>query len=245
MGEEERTCIICLDSPQQGNSLFLLHCGCRTAWFHESCETSWMEHLQLVDFPPKCPTCRRDIQFRLKYSFAYRDGINQRYMWWIASLFCCELLMCIMFSIEHSLHQAWYLPTQSILIISLPLVLPSKNDVLYFLHQLRYRYLVFSMGWVFHVLKYKKLLSLYPDNTLNILILLGFLHIIGLVLQEVYSCYSHDHYRIEPFIAFTTGYNFIHREVLHFRQTPPIALKGDKLPPRKSARIRNQRTSSI
>jgi hypothetical protein len=233
MGEEDRTCIICLDSPQQGNPLFLLHCGCRTAWFHESCETNWMEHLHTTE--PKCPTCRRDIQFHFKYSFAYQDGLNQRYLWWIASLFFCELVMCTMFSVEHLLHQAWYLPSQSILIVSFPLILSSKNDILYYLHHLRYRYLVFLMSWFIHVFKYKKLLSLYPDNTLNLLIFSGFLHIIGLVLQEIHNYCSHDHYRIQPFIAFITGYTFIHCDVLHFRQSPPIALKGNKLPPRRSS----------
>jgi hypothetical protein len=239
MGEEERTCIICLDSPQQGNPLFLLHCGCRTAWFHEACETNWIEHIQPVDFPPKCPTCRRNIQFCLKHSFVYQNGVNQRYFWWICSLFLCELFMCSVFSFD-GYHQAWYLPSQSILIVSLPLIVQSQHDILYFLHHLRYRYLAFSLSWFIHVFKYKKLLSLYPDDTLNLLILIGFVHVIGLVLQEVHNYYSHDHYRIDPFISFVTGYTLIHSETLHFRQSPPIPLKGNKLPSRRSSRIRNQ-----
>lgn len=241
MGEEERTCIICLDSPQQGKPLFLLHCGCRTAWFHEACETIWMEHLHMAE--PKCPTCRRSIQLRLKYSFAYQDGINQRYLWWIASLFCCELFMCVMFSTDKLLHQTWYLPTQTIIIVSLPLIVPSRYDILYFLHQLRYRYFAFSLSWFIHVFKYKKLLSLYPDDTLNLLIVIGFIHMLGLVLQEIHNYYSYDHYRIDPFISFVTGYNLLHRDTLHFRQSPPIPLKV--LPSRRSSRIRSKRTHSI
>jgi hypothetical protein len=229
MGDEERTCIICLDAPQQSKPLYLLHCGCRTAWFHETCETIWMEHLEPQDFPPKCPTCRREIQFRFKYSFSYSEGVNQRYMWWIVSLFCCELFMCSVFSIDHFLHQAWYLPAQSVCIVALPFLIPSKHDVLYFLHQLRYRYLVFSASWFIHVYKYRQLISLYPDNTINLLILLGVAHVLCLFLQQVKNLYSHEHYRMDPCIAFASGYHFMHRETLHFRQSPPLTLKGNKL----------------
>ncbi len=227
MNDEQRTCIICLDSPQQGKSLFLLQCGCRTAWFHESCESTWIKHLQPSDFPPKCPTCRRGIDFEFEYSFFY--GINQRYFLWIFSLVICELFMCSVFSFDKLLHQAWYLPAQTAYILLLPFIIPSKNDLLYFLHQLRYRYLVFSAAWFIHVLKYKQLLSLYPDNTINLLIIFGFLHTLALTLHEVQNYCSHDHYRVEPFISFVTGYTLIHCDTLHFRQRSPVALKGDKL----------------
>ncbi len=210
MNDEERTCIICLDSPQQDKPLFLLQCGCRTAWFHTSCETIWIEHLQPSDFPPKCPTCRREIEFQFKYSFSYKDGVNQRYLWWISSLVLCELFMCSVFSFDKLLNQAWYLPAQTAYIVSLPFIIPSKNDVLYFLHQLRYRYLVFSAAWCIHVFKYRQLMSLYPDNTLNLLIVFGFAHILGLTLHEFQNYCSHEHYRMEPFISFVTGYTLIH-----------------------------------
>jgi hypothetical protein len=223
MSDEERQCIICLDAPQKQNPLFLLTCGCRTAWFHDTCEKEWMEHLT---YPPKCPTCRRIIEITLQYSFAFHHGINQQYFWWIASLFCIEVCMASTFTFS-DYYQVWNLPCQSIFILSIPYISSSKNDLLYFLHQLRYRYIVFVIAWFIHIIKYKKLISLYPDNTFNMLIIVGAVHVFSLIIQEFQNYCSPFHYSVDPHTAFTIGYTFPHKEILLFRESSPIPLKGN------------------
>jgi hypothetical protein len=238
MNEPERTCLICLDPPLDQNPLFLLTCGCNTAWFHESCENLWLTH-QSTDEIPKCPTCRRFITFEYKYSFHYKAGINQKYFWWCCSLVLIDFFTAFVFLLD-GLTQAIYLPLQSCFILTIPLVSKSRYDLLYFLHQIRYRYLVFAMSWVIHVFKYKKLLSLYPDNTINILVFVSSLHVICLLIQEIQNFCSHDHYHVHPYIHYIVGYTFLHKDTLHFRKSSPTALEGNKdpiVPLRRSSRL--------
>ncbi len=235
MNDSERTCVICLEAPIEKNPLYLLTCGCNTSWFHESCELLWMAHKDSIEVP-KCPTCRRDVQFCYTYSFDYRVGINQKYLWWCCSLIGLDLFMCSIFTYE-GIPQALYLPSQSLFILLLPHIIKSRHDLLYFLHHVRYRYIVFAFSWVIHVFKYKHAMSLYPDMTINLLVFLGFLHTIGLLCQEVHNYFSSDFYYVDPHIHFVTGYNLVHKDVLHFKnplvqKTPSSTLKPLRRSPR-------------
>ncbi len=244
MNEEERTCVICLDGPLEDRPIHLLQCGCRTAWFHSSCETIWIQHLQPEDFPPKCPTCRREVQLRLQYSFRFHAGVNQKFFWWVFSLIGADMFMAFVLSLNE-LYQAWYLPSHSLLILSLPYVFSSRHDLIYFLHHVRYRYLAFAASWFIHIFKYKKMYTIFPDNTLNFLIFASTIHVISLLCQEIHNYCSYDHYRIDPNIGFVTGYICLHSETLLFRKGPSVSLERDKTSLRRSPRIRAQRSSSI
>jgi hypothetical protein len=239
MNDEERTCLICLEGPLEENPIHLLQCGCRTSWFHSSCETTWIQHLQLENLPsecPTCPTCRRDIEIRFQYSFFFQNGTNQKYFWWVMSLIGADIFMAFVLSLN-GYYQAFYLPSHSFFILAIPYISPSRYNLLYFLHHVRCRYLVFAGSWFVHVFKYKNMYALYPDNTLNVLLFLSSLHIITLVCQEIHNYFSYDHYRIDPNGSFITGYMCVHSQTLFFRKSPPIPLEGDKLPLRRSSRI--------
>lgn len=227
MNDEERTCIICLESPLENQPLQLLTCGCRTSWFHPSCEKTWIQHIHPIDFPPKCPTCRREVDFMFQYSFRFQDGLNQKYLWWTSSIFGIEVCIASVLSLD-GFHTGWILPAQTMLIVSIPFFIQSRHDLLYFLHHLRYRYFSLTVSWLIHLYKFQKLLFVYPDTTVNLLVFFGALHVLCLLIQEIGNYCSHDHYRIDPFISFVVGYDLLHKEVLPFRKTPSSTLKGNK-----------------
>jgi hypothetical protein len=216
--------------------LYLLTCGCQIAWFHQTCELTWINHIQAEDFPPRCPTCRRRAEFRLHYSLWWSDGINQKYFWWSLFLIGLDTFVAGLFAYKKGLTQAFYLPLQSSFILVLPFVSKSRHDLLYFLHHVRYHYLVFALSWVYHVFKYKQYKHLYEDSTVNLLIFAGFIHIVTLVLQEIRNYWSYDHYHMNPLTPFVIGYTFLHKDVLHFRKSSPSALESTKtsLPLRRS-----------
>jgi hypothetical protein len=223
--DEERICLICLENPQKQNPLFLLQCGCRTSWFHEECKKEWIKH---INYPPKCPTCRRSIEFTVQYSFAFRDGMNQQFFWWSMNIFLVEVFMAIIFT-WNGYYQVLSLPGQSILILSIPYIFSSHHDLLYFLHHLRYRYLTFAFIWCFHIFKNKKLISLYPDDTLNLLVAFGAIHVFYLLLQEIHYYFSPFHYAIDPHVGFIVGFHLPPKETLVFIEKPTISPSKRKI----------------
>lgn len=88
-------CLICLEPAVPNNPLMLLQCGCRTSWFHESCEHLWISSLAPVA-SILCPACRRPISLKTNYCFAWTAGPDQLKLWVCGALGSLELLYVLL-----------------------------------------------------------------------------------------------------------------------------------------------------
>ncbi len=93
---QEDPCLICLEPAVPNNPLFLLHCGCRASWFHQSCEHLWISSLPPIAAGSiLCPTCRRPIGLKTNYCLAWTAGPDQLKLWICGGFGVLELLYVI------------------------------------------------------------------------------------------------------------------------------------------------------
>lgn len=221
---EEERCIICLDAPLQENPLLLLACGCKTAWFHRSCQISWMIH---VSYPLKCPTCKRLVPLALHYAYHPSFGKAQQKLRMIFLLGVAESFLAIslwgQYKIQTGMNvpELFILPIQSILLLNLPLILHSQYDILTAINHVCYK----NAFQILYLVFYHSRRGLYPflniPNTANILILLGFLHTLIFFMQILESRYGRHLQAINPLTPFLVGYDTIYANQLDFIEPPP------------------------
>lgn len=138
MDEGLPSCVICLEEPEEGNPLYLLACGCRVAWFHCSCEYAWLSQQRM--FPYQCPTCRRITPMITNYSFSYWAGDDQKYF--VHTLATCGAYTLYFTISSFTQYKHLYsLGLQEIAILTLPFILPSWNDLSYYLFHMRFHLL--------------------------------------------------------------------------------------------------------
>ena len=106
-------CCICLDSDVR----LRLKC-CKSAWFHDICETQWIE---FEEYPFLCPVCRQHVPMKTNYSLSYQAGPDQQ-LFWIA--------MCVI-GTESTVFRIF--PLTQLAIIAFPFVIRSGQFLPYFI----------------------------------------------------------------------------------------------------------------
>lgn len=224
MNEQQRSCIICLDSPQEKNPLHLLSCGCKTAWFHNSCADTWLSHIPLADYPPACPTCKRYVLLKIKYSFHFKDGLNQKYLWFTLSLFPVEFLLALSFCVQlGTISQTpFYIPIQSIFLMTIPYLIRSKHDMNFFLHNYRFKVLCESLILLYYMLRYKYSYYLLVDQIINTMITFNFVHFLSIFLIHVHNRWSSQYEYMDLYFPYVKGYEFEYVDSLFFNHIATI-----------------------
>ena len=130
MTQEETTCCICLETATIKESIQLLGCGCKVAWFHQSCENNWITN---TEYPYSCPTCRRNVPMFCNYSFSYELGPEQRLFWTAMILLSLESIICgLAFLAKVPIVECF--PFQSASILLTPFIIPSNKTYQYYLY---------------------------------------------------------------------------------------------------------------
>jgi hypothetical protein len=219
MDEQQRSCIICLDTPQEKNPLHLLSCGCKTAWFHTSCADTWLSHIPLVDYPPACPTCKRYVILKIKYSFQFKAGLNQKYLWFTLSLFPVEILLALSFCLQlkNIYVTPFYIPIQSIFMLTIPYIIRSKYDINFFLHNYRFKVLVQFFILLYYMLRYRYSYYIFVDQIINTIILFNFVHFLSLFLIHVKNRFSAEYEYMDLYLPYVKGYEFEYVNTLFFK----------------------------
>ena len=134
MGAHEEACCICLEHPSKGNPIYLLACGCRSAWFHQECQNKWVSSYEtrLVSFV--CPTCRRHVPVETTYCISYYAGPDQQALWHSGAAILCEALIAC------GIWKAHILPFQSASLLFIPYILPSTQLYPFYITHLRLKY---------------------------------------------------------------------------------------------------------
>lgn len=215
---EQRNCIICLDVPQEKNPLHLLSCGCKAAWFHNSCAETWLSHIPLEDYPPTCPTCKRYVILKIKYSFQYNDGLNQKYLWWTLSLFPAEFFLTssLYVHLTSSQYYPFYIPLQSILLFTIPFLIRSKKDFNFFLHNYRIKVLLQSFILIFYMIKNKELYFQLLDQPINVMIFFNFIHLISIFILQLNERRTSYYEYMDLYLPYVKGYDFEFVDTLLF-----------------------------
>ena len=221
MAEGLPSCVICLEEPEEGNPLFLLACGCRVAWFHRSCEYAWVSQQHI--FPYQCPTCRRITPMITNYSFSYWAGEDQKYL--VHTLAACGAYTLYFTICSFTQYTHLYsLGLQEIAILTLPFILPSWNDLSYYLFHIRFHLLstsfVYSLAFLGPVEK-REPIYFYS-------VLVGYIH-----LSVLYIVFLHEWQNRPSFLIRQDPLNpyAISREVLHvdlITKAPPNTREGNK-----------------
>jgi hypothetical protein len=186
----ENTCCICIEGPNKKESIRLISCGCNCAWFHRSCETEWIYSMN-DEIPYKCPTCRRIVPMKTNYSFSYDAGDEQKFLWKVGYCMSAEILVLFM---KKTL---WVLPCQSILIVSMPFMLPTYQNVSFYLMNVHLR--ILTNGFL--------LITGIAES--DLLILIGSMHIWVLIfLSLLWIRWNRD--PLEPYA--------ISREIMHRKE---------------------------
>ena len=221
---EERSCLICLDGPQEENPIYLLSCGCKTAWFHRSCQMNWMSHIT-SQYPLKCPTCKREVPMHLHYAFHQSFGLAQRKLYVITFLCAAESFLALSLWFQYTfetgmqLPETLLIPTQSLILFYLPMIVHSEYDLLramkhvYYKNGIQVIYLIFyyfRRGWY-------NILSL--PNHITFLVCMGLLHIVFFGAQILESRYSRRVQYIHPLTPFLVGYDTVYADMLTVKTT--------------------------
>ena len=231
MEEDGRTCLICLDPPLKESPLFLLACGCKCGWFHESCEREWLERVPLYDYyhngTPPCPACKRVPRMTTNFSFAYTAGPAQEYAWQTLWIFCGEIGLTVsLFAMGG--RWAVCLPLQSYLTLLLPFLIPSRRDVLFFIQRLRYKYMLF-LSYVFlrFVVHHQLLHTNAKESSLH-LAWIGNMYFFCLLLASLNQWQEMPRgQRMHPFASFAISREMKHAGTL-FAEPVPGTTKGLK-----------------
>jgi hypothetical protein len=145
----ESECIICLEPPLPQNPIFLLACGCKVGWFHDSCKNRWIDFQTDFDVL-RCPACRRPVPMKINYCFDWRAGPEQYYLSTTSVLLGCEVILScsLVFS---GVQYAGFIPLQSVLIFCLPFMFPNKNSIFFYLNHIRARAAYYGLYILFHM----------------------------------------------------------------------------------------------
>lgn len=249
----ERTCLICLDGPQVENPLYLLNCGCKTSWFHRSCQMSWIEHNPLSHLPITCPTCKRPIQIQLFYEFDPSFGEAQRQLRLCSALVAAEsfLAVCLWFQYTTAtgmdLPEVLLIPCQSILLFYLPNILHSEYDIMTSMKHVFYKNAIQVFYILFYQLRSKYSASHLIPAHVFFLVFMGMLHIVGQAGMILISRYNHSDRVRDPFFPLAVGYDTVYVDTLYFVEPPANSFEGkgqsrsrsplNDVPPRRSPRL--------
>lgn len=169
--KEKEACIICLDYSYKQNPIYLLSCGCKQSLFHLECQTIYIEH---THSPISCPVCKRGFIMKKHYSFSYFDGPNQKLFWHVYFLFCIEIYYSFLFS-------DLLVPLQSLVVFSLPFMLPSNSTLDFFLRHLfakySFHYFVFFMYFLLN----------QQIKNLDLLFFIGNVQVFALFFTQLFS----------------------------------------------------------
>ena len=208
------TCCICLEGIHDGESMYLLACGCKISWFHMACENQW---LNSYEYPYSCPTCRRIVPMKTNYSFSYYAGNDQKILWNV-------LVMATVEGISMGFSQiSWILPAQTAVILATPFVIYSNRSLSYFLHCVFSKFIMQYLIILFVQIKMPYYSALILAQNI------GGLQIFLIFLTH-YVNYRSDglgYVWVDPYIPYA-----ISREVLHASLiTKPVAsaLEGDEI----------------
>lgn len=121
MERSQTVCIICLEEATPDNPLWLLKCGCKTGWFHSSCEGMWLSSITSGSI--LCPACRRVVQLKTNYCLIYTAGPEQ-FRLWVCSLGLTGELFYACVGAALGYRNLLYLPASSAILLTLPFVSP-------------------------------------------------------------------------------------------------------------------------
>lgn len=224
--DHNRTCIICLDSPIQGNPLLLLSCGCKVAWFHQSCEIQWMERLNVYEGMLHCPVCKRIPRMKTNFSFTRTAGPAQDFLHQVLYLFGGEITLSIILILQSGFYAA-YLPFQSYCIFMMPFLIPSKYDLICFLQHIRLRYLLNFMYILLSYIARQKMMFMNAKEVSYHLSLLGWVYLVALLLSKLNEYVNMlKHERKHPFASFAISREIHHVDSLF--EAIPSTTKGFK-----------------
>lgn len=223
MSDDEHTCLICLDPPKGEAPLFLLSCGCKVAWFHATCEHEWLSRISFYEGTPPCPVCKRVPLMKTNFSYSYGAGPAQEFFWQTIWLIGCELFISISLALTGGTW-AVVLPIHSYGIILMPLLIPSRHDMIWFLQRIRIK-IFFHLAYIFlKVVLYHELAHTNARQSANHMAFIGTLYCIVLLLAQINQLPLRPFERAHPFLAFA-----ISREIKHsataLTKTVPRALK--------------------
>jgi hypothetical protein len=239
----ERTCLICLDGPQPENPLRLLKCGCKTAWFHRSCQMSWIEHNPLSHLPITCPTCKRPVQIQLHYEFHPSFGEAQRQLRNCSMLVAAEsfLAICLWFQYTMGtgmdLPEVLLIPCQSIILFYLPNLLHSEYDIMTTMKHVYYKNAIQVLYILFYHFRLRFSSPLMIPAHSFFLVFMGMLHISGQAGMILYSRYTNQTLIRDPFLPLAVSYDTVYVDTLYFVEPPPD-------PPKRVMRKNRSRSES-
>lgn len=219
MGTEHQCCI-CLSPPSENSPLYLLDCGCKVGWFHQSCENEWLDHIPLADFSPRCPACRRPPKMKTNYSFSPFAGNPQKELWFTLVYISAESA-CAGFLLFQGFSWAWILPIQSAGMGLIPFLKYSDSDLLFYLKLIRGKYSLQLTTLIFSLLFHIPLQSTYP-----ILEKIGFGLYFLIFLFHVCRISAPPHERgpvVHPLTSFAISREIEHRAVYSFSIEKPTS----------------------
>jgi hypothetical protein len=143
-------CMICIDNPSKENPIYLLSCGCKQSWFHESCKNLWISK---TEHPLCCPICKRKIQMKWNYCFSYFAGPYQKQLWHCAICFFFEFLYAIYYNF-------YSLPIFTISTLSMPFMISSPRTLRFFVNTVQLKYFIHSFYFIYVLLLEKNILNI-------------------------------------------------------------------------------------
>jgi hypothetical protein len=216
-------CIICLEGPLAQNPLYLLACGCKVGWFHESCKNRWVDY-ELNEYTIqtnslKCPACRRRVPFKTNYCFDWRAGPEQKRIWITGTFILNEICFGTGLMV-YNVGFGYFIPLQSLVILCLPFVFNTNRSIIFYFNHIKarsvliafYNLTAFFMGNTFEKNAWRTFFHLMTPLTLQFL-LLFLTH-----LQEVPLSY-----RVNPLFPFA-----ISREVILASKCSALTAERDE-----------------
>lgn len=187
---EPPNCIICLDSFSEINPLYLLPCGCKSAWLHLDCEGNYLTFVQEVIL---CPLCRRNIKLKTNYCFWPSAGNIQ--------LVFSFILLGSLF--ELSYNYLIFIETHCILI--LPFILNTNTTIDFFIAHIYFKQLTIIFLLFLEII--------FFFNTMNIIVMLSHTQLLLLFIGQLLR--NIENPRKDPLEPFA-----ISREIVHLKKIP-------------------------
>ena len=206
-------CCICLENTLgPGDSMTLLACGCKVAWFHTTCEANWIEN---TEFPYTCPTCRRAVPMITNYSFFYYAGDDQKHLWHIVGAAAIEAFLLY--------RTTTAIPIQTACILATPFIIVSNRELPYFLGIVQAKMIVQVILFYFN-----KVLAIPTEDSYPIVSNFGFTLILLMFAQHYVDYFSRsvDYIHADPFTPYA-----ISREIKHaglITKPPPDPLERNE-----------------
>jgi hypothetical protein len=158
------TCIICLDTPQIENPLYLLACGCKIGWFHDECKNNWLTHAGQQSVTLHCPACRQLVSLKTNYCFDWRAGPEQNYLAYTLLLYIGEWVLST--SLWYSgAEYAYILGLQSTLILCLPFMFYTNKNIFFYLNHIRGRSVYICLYILINILFFNRYIHTDPQKT--------------------------------------------------------------------------------